>query len=74
MSVSSGRIKALVALKDLSAKWTLVREHWNDEVARHFQEATLDPLDGQMRAAISAMDKMRENIHKIKSECGERMY
>ncbi len=73
MSVTGGRIKAQVALKDLLVKWSLVREHWNDDVAQHFQDATLDPLDGQVRAALTAMDKMREIVHRVKSECGERL-
>lgn len=72
MSVTGGRIKAQVALKDLLQKWDAVREHWNDDVAQQFQEATLDPLEGQVRAAMTAMDKMRECMHRIKIECGDR--
>lgn len=71
MSVTGGRIKAQVALKDLLQKWDQVREHWNDDVALHFQETTLDPLEGQVRSAITAMDKMREIMHRIKIECGD---
>jgi hypothetical protein len=72
MSVSGGRVKVQVALKDLLAKWDRVREHWNDDVARGFQEHRLDPLEGQVRAAITAMEKMRELISRTKSECGDR--
>ena len=72
MSVSGGRVKVQVALKDLLAKWDLVREHWNDDVARAFQEHRLDPLEGQVRSAITAMEKMRELIAKTKAECGDR--
>jgi hypothetical protein len=73
MSVTGGRIKAQVALKDLLAKWDRVREQWTDDVAVQFQETTLDPLEGQVRGALSAMDKMREIIARVKSECGEKM-
>jgi hypothetical protein len=69
MSVTGGRIKVQVALKDLYVKWDQVTEHWRDDVARSFQETTLDPLEGQVRAALSAMDKMRDNLHRIRSEC-----
>lgn len=72
MSVTGGRIKAQVALKDLLTKWDQVREHWNDDVAIQFQESTLDPLEGQVRSAMTAMDKMREIMHRIKVECGDR--
>ena len=72
MSVTGGRIKAQVALKDLLQKWERVREHWTDDVALQFQEMTIDPLEGQVRAAMTAMDKMRECMHKIKIECGDR--
>lgn len=74
MSVSGGRVKVQVALKDLMAKWDLVRQYWNDDIARHFQEVTLDPLDGQIRSALTAMDKMRENLHRIKNEVGDRIF
>ncbi|MFO0828522.1 MAG: hypothetical protein U0572_10290 [Phycisphaerales bacterium] len=72
MSVAGGRVKVQVALKDLLAKWDLVRQHWNDDVARAFQDHTLDPLEGQVRAAITAMEKMRESLYRVKSECGPR--
>lgn len=74
MSVSSGRVKVQVALKDLLAKWDQVRLHWNDQVARDFHDATLGPLDGQVRSAMTAMDKMRENLHRIRNEVGDRQY
>lgn len=72
MSVTGGRIKVQVALKDLITRWDLVREHWTDDVAIQFQESTLDPLEGQVRAAMTAMDKMRECMYRIKIECGDR--
>jgi hypothetical protein len=72
MSVTGGRIKAQVALKDLLQKWDRVTECWNDDVARQFHESTLEPLEGQVRSALTAMDKMREIMHRIKVECGDR--
>lgn len=72
MSVTGGRIKIQVALKDLGVKWDLVSEHWRDDVAKAFQKTTLDPLEGQVRGALSAMDKMRETLQRIRSECGPR--
>ena len=71
MSVTGGRVKAQVALKDLLARWDRVREQWNDPVAQQFQEATLDPLEGQVRGALTAMDKMKEILGRIRSECGD---
>ena len=72
MSGAGGRVKAQVARKDLIQKWDRVREHWTDDVALQFQETSIDPLEGQVRAAMTAMDKMRECMHKIKIECGDR--
>jgi hypothetical protein len=71
MSVTGGRVKAQVALKDLLVRWDRVREQWNDPVAQQFQEATLDPLEGQVRGALTAMDKMKEILGRIRSECGD---
>ena len=72
MSVVGARAKTQLALKDLLVKWDRVRDHWNDDVARSFQEHTLDPLEGQVRAATSAMDKIRETLYRVKKECAER--
>lgn len=73
MSVVGGRAKMQIALKDLLAKWDRVKDHWRDDVALSFQEHTLDPLEGQVRSALSAMDKMRETLYRVKSECGPRV-
>jgi hypothetical protein len=72
MSVSGGRAKVTIALKDLMTKWTRVHEHWHDDVSRAFDERTLQPLEGQVRTAMTAMDKMREVLHRVKSECSAR--
>jgi hypothetical protein len=72
MSVAGGRAKVQIALKDLLAKWDRVKDHWHDDVAHAFQENTIDPLENQVRSALNAMDKMREILHRMKSECGPR--
>ncbi|MDZ4830143.1 MAG: hypothetical protein SGJ09_08105 [Phycisphaerae bacterium] len=72
MSVAGARAKTQLALKDLLVKWERVHDHWNDDVARAFQEHTLDPLEGQVRAAASAMDKIRETLYRVKQECADR--
>ena len=72
MSVSGGRAKVTIALKDLMNKWTRVHDHWHDDVSRAFHEHTLEPLEGQGRGAMTAMDKMREVLQRVKSECSPR--
>ena len=56
MSVTGGRIKAQVALKDLLQKWDQVREHWTDDVALNFQETTLDPRKRRLKKGNDAID------------------
>ena len=72
MTVSGGRAKVQIALKDLMAKWERVRDHWHDDVSAAFDEHTLQPLDGQCRSALTAMDKMKEILHRVRAECSDR--
>ena len=74
MSLSVGRTKLLTSLKDLRARWDKVRRHWDDPVARKFEEEFLAPLEGKARAGVSAMENMYEIIVKARKDCESNEY
>jgi hypothetical protein len=69
MSLAVGRAKLLTALKELTTRWSRVRERWSDEVERDFAEQYIAPLDARTRAAITAIEAMAELVDRARREC-----
>ena len=70
MSLSVGRAKLLSALKDLRTRWDRVHMKWDDPVSRQFEKEFLEPLEGKVRAGVSAMENINEIIHQARNDCG----
>jgi hypothetical protein len=69
MSLSVGRAKLLTALKELRTRWDRVRRTWDDPVSREFEKEFIEPLDGKVRAGVSAMENMYELIIQARKDC-----
>lgn len=69
MSVGVSRAKLLGAVRDLHVRWDRVRDLWDDPAAKHIEESIIGPLEPRVRAAVSAMEKMNQILHKIRSDC-----
>lgn len=69
MSLNVARTKLMTSIKELNMRWDKVREHWDDPVAKKFQETHIDPLDGMTRSAVSAIENISNIIHQAKREC-----
>lgn len=70
MSVASSRLRLQLLHQELLQRWGRVCETWDDPVRRALQEKQIEPLDGRIRAALAAMDKMRDTIAIVRRECG----
>jgi hypothetical protein len=70
MSVATARSKLVANLKELLTRWDRVRDHWDDPVSRDFEKEYLAPLDGKVRAGVSAMEHMYELLDRAKRDCG----
>jgi hypothetical protein len=70
MSVTGGRSKLNIALKDLRVKFERTQDAWDDIARDGFQKRHLDPLEPCVRTALAAMDKMTQMVNRAKNECG----
>ncbi|WP_165252340.1 hypothetical protein [Paludisphaera soli] len=69
MSSHSARLQH--AMKDLREKWDVTKEAWTDQVAKDFEKNHLDPVEGLARRAMIGMDKLAEELAKIRKACDE---
>lgn len=67
--MSAGAARLNFSLKTLRERWDAAKEQWSDQVSRDFEKNHLDPLEHQAEAAMRAMDKMAEVLHKIRQDC-----
>lgn len=59
------------ALKQLRARWSRVRETWQDDAAVTFEKEVIDPLEPAIARAIRAIEQAGELMHQAKRECGD---
>ena len=57
------------ALRDLQAKWADTKEVWNDQVAIHFEEKSILPLDAPVSTAIKAIERLGTVMVKAYDAC-----
>jgi hypothetical protein len=69
MSSHSARLQH--AMKDMREKWEVTKESWADKVAQDFEKNHLDPVEGLGRRAMIGMDKLAEELAKIRKACDE---
>lgn len=71
MSVTSARMRMKGELKDLMIHWRRAREVWRDPVSMAFERTRLDPLEGRVRATMTAMEKIESSLAQARRECGD---
>jgi hypothetical protein len=69
MGLHEGRGQLGKLIKDLGQRWHETRMNWDDEQARRFQERFIEPLEQDLRIAVSAMDEMSAVLSQIRNEC-----
>lgn len=71
MSVASARMRVRGELKDLLIAWQRAQDSWRDPVSRAFEKRRLAPLDIQIRATMTAMEKIEKSLDQARRECGD---
>ena len=56
-------------MKDLTARWSDVRVHWNDDRAEEIEKTLLQPMEMDLRFAANAMDQLAILLSQAKREC-----
>lgn len=71
MGVYEGRGQLSRAMKELMQKWLDAKSSWDDVNAERFDEKYLQPLEHDLRTAVSAMDTMAVLISQAHHDCDE---
>jgi hypothetical protein len=69
MGVHEGMGHLAKAMKDLSLRWNETRSGWDDANSREFEKNFLEPIERDLRTAVSAMDSMSVLLHQIHRDC-----
>jgi len=69
VSLSAGRGLLLDAQKQLLLEWSRLRESWTDQNADAFEKRYIDPVDGQVRRATEAMERLAEIAAAARRAC-----
>jgi hypothetical protein len=71
MSVEGGRQRLYGALKEFRMKWAESESQWKDPASQMLAQKYVQPLEDGGKAAIQAMEAMRDLIARIRSECND---
>ena len=69
MSLSVGRGLLLDAEKKLLLDWAQLRESWTDQNAEAFEGRYIRPVEGQIRRAAEAMERLAEVAAAARRAC-----
>ena len=69
MGVYEGRGQLAKGMKELMAAWMETKSSWKDQNADRFEKKHIQPLEMDLRAAVSAMDVMSQLLSAIKRDC-----
>jgi hypothetical protein len=69
MGMHEGTGQLAKAMKLLMEKWAQTRGVWDDEVAAKFEKTYLEPLNMDLRSALTAMDQMSVLLQQIRRDC-----
>ncbi len=69
MSLSVGRGLLIDAQKQFLRDWARLRETWTDQNAEAFEARYIQPVDGQVRRATEAMERLAEIAAAARRAC-----
>jgi hypothetical protein len=69
MSLSVGRGLLLDAEKRFLQEWSRLRESWTDQNADAFESRYIQPIEGQVRRATEAMERLAEVAAAARRAC-----
>ena len=69
MGVYEGRGLLSKSVKELLLRWNETKMSWDDVRAHDFEKSFLEPLEMDLRNAVTAMDHMAILLGQVKSAC-----
>ena len=56
------------ATRELQESWTEVKQDWNDQTARDFEDQYLEPILPQLRLLLAASADFEETLRQVQRE------
>lgn len=69
MSLSVGRGLLLDTQKHFAHEWSRLRRTWTDQSAEAFEHRYIDPVEGHVRRATEAMERLAEIATAARRAC-----
>jgi len=69
MGMHEGRARVAKSVKELLARWSETRSHWDDAASRAFEDRHIHPVEVDSRQALNAMDGMAQVLMQAKRDC-----
>jgi hypothetical protein len=69
MGVYEGRGQLSKAMKQLQMRWQEAQSSWNDAASVQFEKKFLEPLEADLRTAVTAMDHMAAVLVQARRDC-----
>lgn len=71
MSARTAKSNLLDALKQLHIRWQAIKERWDDQARRSFEEDVIAPLPKKIESASKGIEHVLELMSKVHQECGD---
>jgi hypothetical protein len=71
MNLNVAKAQMMDALKQLRARWSVVREGWDDESRRRFEAEFIEPLEMKVLRAAKGLDHVSELISTVRRDCSD---
>jgi len=69
MSVRASRSQLATLTRDLMNHWEQTKSQWRDTPSQEFAAKYLEPLQIQVAATLTAIEKLDQLITKVRSDC-----
>jgi hypothetical protein len=69
VDITTYRARLYNQLKDLRARWQVVRDAWDDPVRKEFEESHWAELEARVLAALRAMDQLGTVMTQARHDC-----
>ncbi|HEY1173511.1 MAG TPA: hypothetical protein VGH19_19255 [Verrucomicrobiae bacterium] len=69
MNLQSDKAVLMKVSKDIAASWEQAKGSWRDTKSGEFERAYIAPLQSNITAALSAIDKLDKLLTKVRKDC-----
>lgn len=71
MSPTAAKANLIGALTELRVRFDHVKDRWDDQTRRKFEQDVLLPLESQIRTAAGGLERLAEIMAAARRDCGD---